>query len=245
MMRLKQFLPRLNDFGILLAYLSTFNFKTEIMKKISLLLALIFSIGLFAQDDFSGIISYEISYEDMNDQMKQMESMLPKSMTVEIKDGMSKTIQPNAMGGETIVISDNNSGESLTLMNMMGNKIALKTEKEDLEDAQEENDIEIEYLDETMEIAGYECKKALITANDGSEVVVYYTNELPSANVSSNIKQIDGFPMQMEISQEMFTMITKVTEVNETKVKKIKMEVPSDYDLKTKEELQKMMGGGN
>ena len=39
-------------------------------------------------------------------------------------------------------------------------------------------------------------------------------------------------------------MTQTVTEINEGKVKKIKMDVPSDYELKTLEELQKMGAGG-
>ncbi|MEQ8908846.1 MAG: DUF4412 domain-containing protein [Vicingaceae bacterium] len=213
------------------------------MRTLTLTFALLFSVITFAQKDFEGVIQYEISYDDMNDQMKAMESMLPSEMTVEVKDGMAKTTQPNPMGSETIVISNNETGETMTLMDMMGNKIALKTTAEDVEKQQEEVDVEIEYTDETQEIAGYECKKAIVTGEDGSEAIVYYTEELPGAKVG-NVNQVKGFPMKMEISQEMFTMITTVTKVEKKKVKKIKMEVPSDYSLKTQEELQQIMQGG-
>lgn len=213
------------------------------MRTLTLTLALLLSLVSFSQEDFEGVIQYEISYDDMNDQMKAMESMLPNKMTVEVKDGMAKTIQPNPMGSETVVISNNETGETLTLMDMMGTKIALKTSSEDLEKQQEENEVEIEYVDETEEIAGYTCKKAIVTSAEGSEVIVFYTEELPGANVGS-VKQVKGFPMKMEINQEMFTMVSKVTSVEKKKVKKIKMEVPEDYSLKTQEELIKMTQGG-
>jgi GLPGLI family protein len=214
------------------------------MRILTLAVAMLATTLTFAQKDFEGTIQYEIEYEDLNDQMKQMEAMLPKEMTVQIKDGYSKTTQPNAMGGETVVISEIQSGESITLMDMMGNKVALRTKAEDLKEKQEEADVEIEYLDETKEIAGYDCKKAIITAGDGSEIVVFYTEELPSANVGNQAQQIDGFPMQMEISQEMFTMISSVSSVEKGKVKKIKMEVPEGFKEMTQEELQNMMQGG-
>ena len=141
-----------------------------------LLISFLFCLTAIAQDEFSGEVTYEISYEDLDDQIKAMESMLPKSMTVEMRDGMSKTIQPNAMGGETIVIVNNENGETLTLLNIMGNKMAIKSNANDKED--EEGNVEVEYTEETKEIAGYECKKAIATTEDGTEVIIYYTNEL-------------------------------------------------------------------
>lgn len=207
-----------------------------------LLISFLFCLTAIAQDEFSGEVTYEISYEDLDDQIKAMESMLPKSMTVEMRDGMSKTIQPNAMGGETIVIVNNENGETLTLLNIMGNKMAIKSNANDKED--EEGNVEVEYTEETKEIAGYECKKAIATTEDGTEVIIYYTNELPSSSVSDNAYNIDGFPMMIEMSQEMFTMITTVTKVEEKKMKKIVMEIPEGYTEKTPEELKQLMQGG-
>lgn len=212
------------------------------MRLTVLLFSFLFCLSAIAQEEFSGEVTYEISYEDLDDQIKAMESMLPKSMTVEMRDGMSKTIQPNAMGGETIVIVNNENGETLTLLNIMGNKMAIKSNANDKED--EEGNVEVEYTEETKEIAGYECKKAIATTEDGTEVIIYYTNELPSASVSDNAYNIDGFPMMIELSQEMFTMITTVTKVEEKKMKKIIMEIPEGYTEKTPEELKQLMQGG-
>jgi GLPGLI family protein len=179
-------------------------------------------------------------YENLSPQMKPMAGMLPKLATVEIKGELSKTTTPNPMGGEYNVIINSTTGKTLTLMNLMGQKYATEMNPEDIK---EEDKPEIEYTEETKEIMGYTCKKAIATDKDNNEIEVFYTEEI-DAKVSSSVDGIKGFPMQVVISQDMFTMTQTVTKIDEGRVKKIKMEVPSDFELKTLEELQKMGAGG-
>lgn len=210
------------------------------MKRIGILFYFLLSIGILnAQDDFEGTIISKIEYENLNEQMEAMKSLLPSSSTTQVKDGISKSVTPDGMGGETIMITNFETGESMTLQSSMGNKIAVTTTKEDLEKQQE--GMEIEKTDETKEILGYKCKKVIITVNE-IETEVYYTTELP--NVSSNIpNEIDGFPLQTILTLEAFTVVSTVTEIKKEKVKKIKMEAPSDFKVITFEEAQKMQGG--
>jgi len=212
------------------------------MKKISLILALLMSTLMYAQESFEGKVDYELSYEDMNEQVKAMESMLPKKSMVHVKGEISKTTTPNGMGSETIVYSNKATGESITLMDMMGNKIALRSNLDDLKD---ESQPEIEYSEETKEILGYKCKKAIIST-EGSEieVEVFYTEELPNIQSNPMSNGIKGLPMQISIEMEPYTIIQTVKKIEKVKVKKLKFEVPSDYKEMTQDELKKMMGGG-
>lgn len=213
------------------------------MKKISFVLALLLSTTIFAQD-FQGTLSFKISYDDMSDQMKAMESMLPKGSKIEVRDGISRATTPNGMGGSTIILTNNSTGDMITLTDMMGNKIAMKTNMKDL---QTENKPEIEYLDETKEILGYKCKKAIVTISDGeneSEIELFYTEELDYISITPVTEGLKGMLMEMTVSQEFFTMTQTITEVKKGKVKKIKMEIPSDYQEMTQEELIKLSGGG-
>ncbi|MBL4706842.1 MAG: DUF4412 domain-containing protein [Flavobacteriales bacterium] len=211
------------------------------MKKLSLILALLASSILFAQDNFEGLVQFEMKYENLSEEIKPMMSMLPKSTTIEFKDGISRSVTPNAMGGETIILSNSESGETITLINMMGKKYALKS---NTNDTKEDNKPEVELIDETKEVLGYKCKKAIVTDKEGNETEIYYSEELNNINFSGNVEEINGFPMQTSISQDMFTMIQTVSSIDKKKTKKIKLEIPSDYTLTTVEELQKMMGGG-
>ncbi len=190
--------------------------------------------------DFEGTITYKMVYENLSPQIKPMAGMLPKSSTVNVKGELSKTTTPNAMGGEINVIINSATGETLTLMDLVGQKYATKMTPEDIKD---EDKPEIEYTEETKEILGYMCKKAIAIDKKGNEIEVYYTEEI-DVKVSSSVDGIKGFPMQVIINQNMFTMTQTVTDIKKGKVKKIKMDVPSDFTLKTIEELQKMGAGG-
>ena len=210
------------------------------MKNITVAIAfLLSSISIIAQD-FEGTITYKMVYENLSPQMKPMAGMLPKSTTVEVKGELSKTTTPNAMGGETVVLVNSTTGETLTLISIMGQKYATKMNTEDIKG---DDKPEIVYADETKEILGYICKKAVATDKEGNEVEVYYTEEI-DVKVSNSVDGIKGFPMKVLITQDMFTMTQTVSEIDKGKVKKIKMEVPSDFELKTIEELQKMSAGG-
>tara|TARA_B110000046_G_scaffold34410_1_gene37249 strand:+ start:17674 stop:18309 length:636 start_codon:yes stop_codon:yes gene_type:complete len=200
---------------------------------------LVSSISMFAQD-FEGTITYQMVYENLSPQIKPMAGMLPKSSTVNVKGELSKTTTPNAMGGEINVIINSATGETLTLMDLVGQKYATKMTPENIKD---EDKPEIEYTEETKEILGYMCKKAIAIDKKGNEIEVYYTEEI-DVKVSSSVDGIKGFPMQVIINQNMFTMTQTVTDIKKGKVKKIKMDVPSDFTLKTIEELQKMGAGG-
>lgn len=214
------------------------------MKKLSLAIAVLFNTLIFAQN-FKGTIEYDIEYQDLVEEVKAQESMLPTWMKIEVDGDKSRLTQPNPMGEPTIVLSDQKSGESIVLMDIMGQKLALK--KEHLEETEKEakENTKIEYIDgDEKEIAGYNCKKAIVKSEGGVEVEIYYTEDLPNIDVSDQVEGIKGFPMEMTVITDMMTSISRVISVEEGKVDKIKMEVPDGYELKTKEEFKQMFGGG-
>lgn len=216
------------------------------MKNLCLAVTLLFCTLINAQD-FKGTIEYEIEYQDLADEMKAHEGMFPTWMTIEIDGDQTRVTQPNAMGEPTVVLTDKKSGESIVLMDLMGQKLAIKSTKEDShqEKKEAEEQSNIEYIKgETKEISGYECKKAIIKTEDGGEAVIYYTEDLPNVDVSDQAQGIKGFPMEMMVVTDMMTTITRVNSIQEGKVEKIKMVVPEGYDLKTKEEFKQMFGGG-
>tara|TARA_R110002072_G_scaffold278983_1_gene440928 strand:+ start:114 stop:746 length:633 start_codon:yes stop_codon:yes gene_type:complete len=207
------------------------------MKRLSFILLILFGTTLYAQD-FEGVIEVEITYEDLSVEMKPYASMLPSSSITYIKGNISKMVLPN-MGGETTTISDSETGETITLQDAMGNKIAIRT---NLNDVEEDDIPEIEYSEETKEILGYKCKKAYFES-EGAEMTIYYTEELPNLVSKAQLKQIKGYPMESILVTEQFTQISKVKSIKEEKVKKIKMEVPADFKEMTLEEIQKMQSG--
>ena len=212
------------------------------MKKIALILTLFTCAFLNAQDNFEGTIVKSMTYDNMSPEMKAYASMLPSESTVTIDHNLSKTVTTTGMG-ETIILSDSETGEMISLINQAGQMIGVRSNVND-EGEEEQEDPEIEYLDEEKEILGYKCKKAIISAED-VEMVVYYTDELPDLETSKpGATEIDGFIMEMIMSRDQFTVTTTVSEIKEEKVKKIKMEIPAEYTEMTKEEIKAMQQGG-
>lgn len=214
------------------------------MKNFTLAVVILLTGLSITAQEFEGTITYGMVYENLSPQIKPQVGMLPKSSVMDVKDNLTKTVTPNAMGGEIVIIQNTTTDETLQLINMMGSKIATKMTSEEKKELQGEVEKpEIKYTEKSKQILGYTCKKAIATDKNGNEIEVYYTDEL-KIKVPNSIEGMKGFPMEIVINQDMFTMTQTVTSIKKGKIKTIKMEIPSDYTFKTIEELKKMGAGG-
>ena len=126
------------------------------MKKNILILTLfLITLSTFSQK-FTGKITYEIDY-DLPEAMEPQRSMLPTEMTTYIGKEHSKVIQ-NTMLGEQITIVNFKTNTTTSMMDLMGQKIAIEIKSDD---PNSENKPSIKYTEETKTIAGYLCKKAI------------------------------------------------------------------------------------
>jgi GLPGLI family protein len=126
----------------------------------------------------------------------------------------------------------------------------MKTTLDDLDDEQQLalTEREVELVNETKEIMGYKCKKAIITTADDQESVVWYTEEIVPDYRSGQYlyEEIPGVPLQMEATWGKMHM-TMVAFEYKKKLKKpeklFDMEVPNGYTLRTAEEMKAMRQG--
>lgn len=226
------------------------------MKKIKLFLivtVLIFSFtdNTFAKGKkkFSGTITYNITYPD-NSLSSEVQAMMPATMSITIKGMMTKTEIPTAMVN-TIQIIDTEKKTGYQLMDIMGQKYAIKTTAKDLEKGNDVKDVNIKYLDEHKTIAGIECKKAEInykTEDDSvATIFIYYSDEIgnKSINVFNPLyKNIKGVLMEYIIEgQNDIKMKFTAISVKKRRVSKKEFEVPKDYQITTQDELKAMFGG--
>lgn len=219
----------------------------------SLLLIAVLSIaiaGTASAKDFKGIITYKISYPG-SELDAQTKAMLPKMLTYKIKGNLAKTEMEMGGMGRQMQIINGDEKVVYTLIDMMGKKISFKmTEEEINKELENEPNVTVDYFDETKEIAGYECKKAVINMdNDGtkSSFIVYYTDELggQSLNFDNNMfKEIDGVLMEFEIIEGNMKMKMEAVSVKKENVPDSEFVVPDDFEEMTKEEMQNMFGGG-
>ncbi|MDP1624092.1 MAG: DUF4412 domain-containing protein [Bacteroidales bacterium] len=199
---------------------------------------------------FEGVITYKITYPDSKFSESQM-AMFPKVLTVSIKGTKSRT--DLSMGGmSTVEITDYNEKTSVSLVNMMGQKYAIKQTTVEIESKMaEEGTTTVEYSEETKVIAGYTCKKVVVTSNnDGvkNTFEAWYTNEIGSklANFSNPLyKDIDGALLEFLMKNQEVTMKFTATSVEKKSIQSKDFEIPSDYTITTQDELKSKFGGGN
>ena len=210
-----------------------------------LLTALVMTSQAFAGGkEFNGIIVYNITYDDDNID-PQMMAMMPKTMKMKIKGESSRTEISMGMGTTTVIFNgEDKSG--ITLMDFMGQKFALKMTADELDSEIEKlPEMNVEITDETKEIAGYTCKKAILKMEE-KEYFVYFTEELGSGKINfSNpvFKDIKGVMLEYSFEENGMNMKFSAISVEKKKVADSEFEIPEGYKIVTQSELEGMFGG--
>lgn len=226
------------------------------MKKstIVILLAIIMSVPtlLLAQKKgkaFTGTIEYELKYEGMD---PAQEAQMPKAITTIIKENKSKTVLDAGMYAMN-TITDGDNETLLIYLDIMGQKMAYRQTKAEIDKAQE-GAIKptVKLTDETKQIAGYTAKKAEVTIIDEETLeenvtIIWYTDEIeisPKANFANQHDGIDGFPLETISKGNDVTQIMTAISVKKGKVKATEFLLPSDAKELTLDEFKEMFGGG-
>jgi GLPGLI family protein len=210
------------------------------------IMAMAIALPALAQKSFEGTVNYDLSYQDLPAEMAAMEAMLPDEMSIQIKGEKTRLEQSMGMGMSSVTITDMKKGSGVLLMDMMGKKMAVEMSKEELEKMDKKKAAdkkpEFKYLDETKEIAGYKCKKAIVSVEGAGELEIYYTEDLP-AGASKQYEGLNGFPLEYTVAQGPMKIKMTAKTVKQEKLDKSLFETPSGYDKMSFEEFQKSMGG--
>lgn len=210
---------------------------------------LLVSFATIAGKPFEGMITYKITYPDSKFTESQL-AMFPKIVTVLIKGTKAKTEYQTNMGSQ-IEIADYTEKSKIGLINMMGQKYAIKQSAEEIEkENAQEPKATVELTNETRVIAGYTCKKAIVTQDDDgvkTTFEVFYSPELGSklANFDNPLyKDIDGALLEFSLKTPQISMKFTATSIEKKSIPNKEFEIPADYTLTTKEELRSKFGGG-
>ncbi len=210
------------------------------------LVAIAITLPTLAQKKFEGSVTYGIEYKDLPAEMAAMEAMLPDEMIMKIKGDFTRLEQSMGMGMSQVTIANMKDESGTLLMDMMGKKMAVKMSKEELEKMDKkgtkDKKPEFKYVDGEKEIAGYKCKKALVTVEGAGEMEIYYTEELPSG-ANKQYEELKGFPLEYTMDAGQFKMKITAKTVSKTKVDKSQFEIPDGFDVMTFQEFEKAMGG--
>ena len=216
-------------------------------KNISLLLLFVgMTVMSFAQLA-EGKISYTMDFSSDNPDMAMGLAMMQGSkMEMNFVPGKSRTDVSMGSLGTMTTIADEKSKKVLTLMNMMGQKTAIESTTDKLPDNEKAPEYDVEITNETKDILGYKCTKAIMTTDEGTAMTIWYTKDIVVATQGQNYynSQMPGFPMAFNMTQSGMNIQMTVVGIEKKAPSKSLFEtkVPDGYTLQTMEELQKSMG---
>jgi hypothetical protein len=222
----------------------------QIFTVLVVMLALVSGQSFAGGKEFTGTIVYNITYPDSKLDDQTM-AMMPKTLKIKIKGNMSRTEMSLGMG-TTVIIFDSEARSGVTLMDMMGQKFAMKMTTEDIEKEMKETpEATVINTTETKEIAGYTCKKAIVKMKEkGSEteteLVVFYTEDLASAKMNElnpMYKDIPGTMLEYAMNEKGMNMFLTAISVEKEKIADSEFETPEGYKVVTQSELKSMFGG--
>ena len=218
------------------------------------LIALAFSVQftVIAQKKLTqGTIVLELTDIDADDsEMAGMLSMMKGgTMETTFTPDMQKTVT-NMMGGmvTTQTFVNMKSKETKTYMDMMGNKVMIKTDANDSSGDNLDAELDIKETKETKDIKGYKAKKYIITpkGETGAEFILYVSEAIDMGAISlgnnMSTTKIKGAPLEMSMKVQGMTMKYTAKSISDS-LPKDPFKEPKGYKEMTMEEFQKSMGG--
>lgn len=214
-----------------------------------LILTVLASFSSSAQKAFTGYISYQIDYDGLGENAA-MKSMLPSEMKFILKNNKSRSELKTGMGDQ-ITIFDSELKTMVNLLDIMGQKIAIKKSISEVElERTKYSELKVTISNETKNIAGYDCKKALIEVNaedfgGSATFTVYFTEALGNMGINYSdplFNKINGVMLQYEIRTRGLLMKFLASEIKTEDVPDSAFSIPSDYKEMTQDELKKMFG---
>ncbi|MGY6561551.1 MAG: DUF4412 domain-containing protein, partial [Luteibaculaceae bacterium] len=196
------------------------------MKNLFLALSILLTTQIGIAQNFVGVIDYQITYENLPEEAKGMESMLPKEVKFFGSGQQARMEMDNAMMGKQVTLIDNKKRTAVQLVDLMGQKIAVMANFDDEAEAAKPK---ITYLDETKTIAGYLCKKAIIEDPEGEgKMEVFYTEKIQNFQ-SDQFQGIKGMPLEYEVEAMGFKMKFSAQKVEAKKLEASLFEIPEGY----------------
>lgn len=201
-----------------------------------------------------GYILYDMKIEGLPPEQAAMMGDMETKVT--FKNGKALTEVTSMMFSQQMVFDE--TGMTM-LMEQMGNKIAMKQTKEEMEKAEAKvkdkpADPKIEYTNETKMIAGYECKKAIVTTVDKNKkeekAEIWYSEKFENPNKEGKgrgqtvMKGLKGMAFEYSGGQGGMKFKMTAKEVSTDPVADSKFVLSTEgYKVMTADELKAMQGG--
>ena len=222
------------------------------MKKIlfSMAIVVLSTLSLTAQIT-EGNVKYSIDMSSTNPELQmQLAMMQGSTFELSFKDDLTRSEMNMGTMMKIVTITNEKSEGALMLMSGMMGNTAVKMGAEDLKKSTDDApEAEVTLTDETKEIQGFKCKKAVVTNEEGTESVVWYSEEIIVNKLGQNYlnSKVPGFPLEFELNQGEMKMTMTSTEFNKKLDKKLvktmfDTTIPEGYTEMSPEELSGMGG---
>ena len=187
-----------------------------------------------------GVIEYSATVVDKSNSMA---SLAPSKMTVEFKDNKSCAQLSAGMGLFKMSIISNPQELTVTRLVKLMNKdfahiydsVEVKNEMSKMPP------ISITETTETKMIAGYKCKKAIVSFLDKKhpDFAIYYTNgiNIVKPNWCNPFHQIDGVLMEYQIENYGLELRFTATSVTKKEIADTDFERPKGEEIKSAKEM--------
>ena len=209
------------------------------MNKLSICLFLSLLVGFraYAQKIFSeGVINYDVFVNG---------SEKPDGLySVTVKNNMSRRELLMNNGFNNILISNQKTGSTITLNVDAENKYALTMTASQVAEQNKRFEMAVfSFTNQKKTVAGYASSAATVRYLNGEEANFYFTADLLPPHESFNIlfPGLQGVPLEYEVKSNTDKSIRFVATAIETKIVDVKVfDIPKDYKIVSKEELEKI-----
>lgn len=188
-------------------------------------------------------ITYKV---ELPPEQLQMEAMFAGSSMTQYIRGNQSRIDMNFNVVNYIYLINTQDETVVTLMDNHGDKYLIRTDKKGYEqDLKRYQSTQFTDQNETREIAGYRCRKAIGKNEDGTTFDVFYTLDILPENKYYNRRfmNLKGIPLEFEIVIKAGSKMKAVaTKVDLSPVPASTFDEPKGYKEITQDELKKIRG---
>ena len=208
-----------------------------------LLLIFIFcTLFAVAQKTLSeGKLIYSIAVETGSAEPKMADMLDGATTTVYVKGNQSRTEMVSGLGSEA-TIHNGASGDGVILKEYSGQKLMITLTADDwLNNNAKYQGITFENTNETANISGFNCKKAIAKLKDGNTFTVFYTTDVNVANKNYDFqfKTLPGLAVQYEMQSGKMKFKFTLASISYENIPASKFEIPkAGYRVMTFEETR-------
>jgi hypothetical protein len=190
-----------------------------------------------------GLSEGEIEYEAIPvDPDHPMAGVAPSKMTLKFKKDKFAAEMSTMGVFKTTFITDPESKTLTQMVAVWDDKMACVETQKDIATELEDYKLSFEFTNETKEIAGFKCKKAVATKVDdpSQKFDVWYTEEInvKSPNFSNPYCEIKGMLMEYRLKKFDLELSFKAISVSDEKVSSETFVLPAYYNIVTVDSMK-------